>query len=164
RASGMAETKRAQDPHHRAGRRAPCRRSGDTDIEGSALSLEEAAAYASRARGERKRPSSGWAALTPTELVVVALAAQGQSYDEIGPSMKNGDSTHLDFEWPEPVILRLVLRNRGKLNSVTSDQHRELSRIWNDIDLDPEVRVVIVTGADGVFSAGGDFGVIEAMV
>src|SRR5437867_1544659 len=78
--------------------------------------------------------------------------------------MKYGDYTHLDFEWPEPGILRLVLRNRGKLNSVTSDQHRELARIWNDIDLDPEVRVVIVTGADGVFSAGGDFGVIEAMV
>jgi DNA-binding CsgD family transcriptional regulator len=52
--------------------------------EGLALSLEEAAAYASRARGERKRPSTGWAALTPTELEVVALATQGLTNAQIG--------------------------------------------------------------------------------
>jgi predicted ATPase/class 3 adenylate cyclase/DNA-binding CsgD family transcriptional regulator len=52
--------------------------------EGTALSLEEAAAYASRARGERKRPSTGWGSLTPTEVEVVALAAQGLSNAEIG--------------------------------------------------------------------------------
>ena len=45
--------------------------------EGRALSLAEATAYATRARGERKRPSSGWASLTPTELDVVALLAEG---------------------------------------------------------------------------------------
>jgi enoyl-CoA hydratase len=74
------------------------------------------------------------------------------------------DYAHLDFEWPEPGILRIVLRNPGRLNSVTADQHRELARVWNDIDLDREVRAVIVTGADGAFSAGGDFGMIDAMV
>ncbi|MCA1842102.1 MAG: LuxR C-terminal-related transcriptional regulator, partial [Actinobacteria bacterium] len=52
--------------------------------EGTALTLEEAAAYASRARGERKRPSAGWASLTPTELDVVALAARGLPNAEIG--------------------------------------------------------------------------------
>ena len=52
--------------------------------DGSALTLEEAAAYASRARGQRKRPSSGWNALTPTELDVIALAAQGLTNAEIG--------------------------------------------------------------------------------
>jgi hypothetical protein len=34
--------------------------------EGAALSTEEAIAYAQRGRGERKRPKSGWGALTPT--------------------------------------------------------------------------------------------------
>jgi DNA-binding CsgD family transcriptional regulator len=45
--------------------------------EGAALSAEEAVAYALRGRGERKRPSSGWAALTPTELDVVRLVGEG---------------------------------------------------------------------------------------
>jgi predicted ATPase/DNA-binding CsgD family transcriptional regulator len=52
--------------------------------EGTALSFDAAMTYASRARGERKRPSSGWAALTPAELAVVALAAAGLSNAEIG--------------------------------------------------------------------------------
>lgn len=55
--------------------------------EGSALSIEAAVAYTSRARGERKRPSSGWASLTPTELAVVALAVQGHTNAEIGRRM-----------------------------------------------------------------------------
>ena len=33
----------------------------------AALSTDEAIAYAQRGRGERKRPTSGWASLTPTE-------------------------------------------------------------------------------------------------
>ncbi|MCV7259123.1 LuxR family transcriptional regulator [Mycobacterium shimoidei] len=45
--------------------------------EGAALSTEEAIAYALRGHGERKRPSNGWAALTPTELDVVRLVSEG---------------------------------------------------------------------------------------
>jgi DNA-binding CsgD family transcriptional regulator len=45
--------------------------------EGAALSIDEAIAYAQRGRGERKRPSTGWASLTPTELDVVRLVAEG---------------------------------------------------------------------------------------
>jgi DNA-binding CsgD family transcriptional regulator len=51
--------------------------------EGSALSTGEAIAYAQRGRGERKRPSSGWASLTPTELDVVRLVAEGIPNKEI---------------------------------------------------------------------------------
>jgi DNA-binding CsgD family transcriptional regulator len=55
---------------------------GDSDFdtafaEGAALSADEAIAYAQRGRGERKRPSSGWGSLTPTELDVVRLVAEG---------------------------------------------------------------------------------------
>jgi hypothetical protein len=35
--------------------------------EGAALATEEAIAYAQRGRGQRKRSTSGWGALTPTE-------------------------------------------------------------------------------------------------
>jgi hypothetical protein len=45
-------------------------------VEGAGLSTEEAIAYAQRGRGERKRPSTGWAALTPTELAVVRLVSE----------------------------------------------------------------------------------------
>ena len=45
--------------------------------EGAALSTDEAIAYAQRGRGERKRPSAGWASLTPTELDVVRLLTEG---------------------------------------------------------------------------------------
>jgi predicted ATPase/class 3 adenylate cyclase/DNA-binding CsgD family transcriptional regulator len=51
--------------------------------EGTALSAEEATAYAQRGRGERKRPSSGWASLTPTELDVVRLVGEGLSNKDI---------------------------------------------------------------------------------
>ena len=47
------------------------------------LSLEEAIAYAQRGRGERKRPSSGWDSLTPTELDVVRLVSEGLGNKDI---------------------------------------------------------------------------------
>ena len=51
--------------------------------EGAELSTEEAIAYAKRGRGERKRPTSGWASLTPTELDVVRLVSEGLANNDI---------------------------------------------------------------------------------
>jgi DNA-binding CsgD family transcriptional regulator len=51
--------------------------------EGTALSADEAVAYAQRGRGERKRPSSGWASLTPTERDVVRLVGEGLANKDI---------------------------------------------------------------------------------
>jgi predicted ATPase/class 3 adenylate cyclase/DNA-binding CsgD family transcriptional regulator len=51
--------------------------------EGTALSTEEAIAYAQRGRGERKRPASGWGALTPTERDVVRLVSEGLANNDI---------------------------------------------------------------------------------
>jgi DNA-binding CsgD family transcriptional regulator len=51
--------------------------------EGSALTTEDAIAYAQRGRGERKRPSSGWASLTPSELDVVRLVSDGLANKDI---------------------------------------------------------------------------------
>jgi DNA-binding CsgD family transcriptional regulator len=61
---------------------------GDKDFEaawaeGTALSTEEAIAYAQRGRGERKRPTSGWASLTPTERDVVRLVSEGLGNKDI---------------------------------------------------------------------------------
>ena len=51
--------------------------------EGAALSTEEAIAYAQRGRGQRKRPTSGWGSLTPTELDVVRLVSEGLANNDI---------------------------------------------------------------------------------
>jgi predicted ATPase/class 3 adenylate cyclase/DNA-binding CsgD family transcriptional regulator len=61
---------------------------GDKDFEsawaeGAALSTEEAIAYARRGRGERKRPTSGWGSLTPTERDVVRLVSEGLGNKDI---------------------------------------------------------------------------------
>lgn len=51
--------------------------------EGAAMSIEDATEYALRGRGERKRPSSGWASLTPTELGVVRLVGEGLANKDV---------------------------------------------------------------------------------
>ena len=51
--------------------------------EGAALSTEEAIAYAQRGHGERKRPASGWASLTPAERDVVRLVSEGLGNKDI---------------------------------------------------------------------------------
>jgi DNA-binding NarL/FixJ family response regulator len=61
---------------------------GDQDFdsawaEGAALSTEEAIAYAQRGRSERKRPASGWGALTPAERDVVRLVSEGLGNNDI---------------------------------------------------------------------------------
>jgi predicted ATPase/class 3 adenylate cyclase/DNA-binding CsgD family transcriptional regulator len=51
--------------------------------EGAASSTEDAIGYAQRGRGQRKRPASGWASLTPTELDVVRLVSEGLANNDI---------------------------------------------------------------------------------
>ena len=45
--------------------------------EGAGLTTAEAIAYAQRGHGERKRPTAGWASLTPAELNVARLVSEG---------------------------------------------------------------------------------------
>jgi len=51
--------------------------------DGAKLSADEAIAYVGRGRGERKRPTTGWASLTPSELEVVRLVGEHLSNPEI---------------------------------------------------------------------------------
>jgi DNA-binding CsgD family transcriptional regulator len=81
--------------------------------EGASLTLEEAVAYARRARGSRRRPSTGWDSLTPTELDVVRLAVDGLSNPEIGRRLFMSRGTvkaHLSH-----VYAKLGVANRTEL-------------------------------------------------
>jgi DNA-binding CsgD family transcriptional regulator len=51
--------------------------------EGTALSVEEAIAYAQRGHGQRKRSATGWASLTATERDVVRLVSEGLANNDI---------------------------------------------------------------------------------
>jgi enoyl-CoA hydratase len=57
-------------------------------------------------------------------------------------------------------VLRITLDN-GKMNTADNALHGELADIWRDVDRDPSVNAVILTGAGKVFSAGGDFNMIQ---
>jgi predicted ATPase/class 3 adenylate cyclase/DNA-binding CsgD family transcriptional regulator len=61
--------------------------------ESAQLSLDDAVAYARRARGERKRPSYGWDGLTPTERQVADLAVAGLTNAQIAERLFVGRET-----------------------------------------------------------------------
>jgi enoyl-CoA hydratase len=66
----------------------------------------------------------------------------------------------LDLDRPAPHVLRLTLRAAGRLNAVSETMHRDLAAVWQAIGADDETRVVIVRGADGAFSSGGDLDLV----
>ena len=81
--------------------------------EGETLVLADAIAYARRARGPSGRPPVGWVSLTPAELEVAQLAADGSSNPEIAPHLFTARSTvrmHLSS-----VYLKLRIANRAQL-------------------------------------------------
>jgi enoyl-CoA hydratase len=71
--------------------------------------------------------------------------------------------TRLAFDRPHPKVLRVTMAN-GRMNTTDHAMHGELAQIWRDIDSDPDVNVAILTGAGKVFSAGGDFAMIENQI
>ena len=86
---------------------------GSAWAEGAALSTEEAIGYAQRGRGQRKRPSSGWASLTPTEREVVRLVSAGLANNDIATQLfvsPRTVQTHLSH-----VYTKLGLRSRVQL-------------------------------------------------
>jgi len=70
----------------------------------------------------------------------------------------------LQLDRPEPGILRLVIDTPGRLNSVDAVKHADLADVWIEISRDPETKVVVVHGAGGAFSAGGDLDMIDSII
>jgi len=88
--------------------------------EGARLTLDRAVAYARRARSRRGRPASGWSSLTPTEVEVVRLVAEGLTNPEIGTRlfMSRGTvKTHLSH-----IFAKLDTANRAELAAAATDR------------------------------------------
>jgi DNA-binding CsgD family transcriptional regulator len=88
--------------------------------EGARLTLDEAVAYVRRSRGARRRPATGWASLTPTELDVVRQVVDGLSNPEIGSRlfMSGGTvKTHLSH-----VYAKLGVANRTELATLAASR------------------------------------------
>jgi predicted ATPase/DNA-binding CsgD family transcriptional regulator len=92
---------------------------------GSKMTLDEAVTHALRGRGERKRPSTGWAALTPAERRVADLVDEGLSNPQIADRLfisRNTVETHLKH-----IFSKLSISSRAQLakevarNMVLSD-------------------------------------------
>jgi enoyl-CoA hydratase len=71
--------------------------------------------------------------------------------------------TRLKFDRPHPRVLRITMDN-GRMNSADDAMHGELADVWRDVDRDPTVNAAIITGAGKVFSAGGDFPMIQSNI
>jgi enoyl-CoA hydratase/carnithine racemase len=67
----------------------------------------------------------------------------------------------LGFDRPEDGILVITMRAEGRLNAADAAMHRDLAEVWRAVDTDAETRAVIIRGAGGTFSSGGDFDLIE---
>ncbi len=58
--------------------------------------------------------------------------------------------------------VRIVRLNRpDDLNATNHDLHEAIAGLWPQIDADPDVRAVVLTGNGRAFSAGGDFGYLD---
>ena len=85
--------------------------------EGAKLSAEEAIAYAARGRGERRRPSTGWASLTPSELEVARLVSEHLTNAEIAARLfisRATVKTHLVH-----IFNKLAIDSRSELAAET---------------------------------------------
>ncbi len=70
----------------------------------------------------------------------------------------------LAFDYPDERILRVTFNRPERYNALDQVGHRELTYVWREIDMDPDVDVVILTGAGAAFSAGGDFDMIDEII
>ena len=86
--------------------------------EGAALNWSEAVEYVSRAHGERKRPATGWASLTPTEQRVVELVTEGLTNPQIAERMFIARGTvkvHLGH-----IFVKLGVASRSELAAIAA--------------------------------------------
>ena len=126
--------------------------------EGAALSTEEAIAYAQRGRGERKRPTAGWASLTPTERDVVRLVSEGLANKDIAARLfvsPRTVQTHLTH-----VYTKLGLTSRVQLAQEAARHVYELERHRNEPATRGCLRLPLAAARRGAARRGSSGGVV----
>src|SRR3984957_6344358 len=100
--------------------------------------------------------------------MVAASARRAQNQRQESAPLENRFMKYNKINFPnsprhEDGILLITINRPDVLNATNARLHWELSRVWKDIDDDPETNAVIITGKGRAFSAGGDLDMIEAM-
>jgi enoyl-CoA hydratase len=70
----------------------------------------------------------------------------------------------LAFDRPAPRVLRITFNRPERYNALDAIGHKEITYVWREVDEDPDIDVVILTGAGKAFSAGGDFDMIDETI
>jgi predicted ATPase/DNA-binding NarL/FixJ family response regulator len=90
--------------------------------QGAAMSTEDAVAWARRARGLRGRPPGGWDSLTPTEVRVAELVAEGLTNPQIAERMfvsAGTVKTHISH-----IFRKLGLHSRTELSTLVGERSK----------------------------------------
>jgi enoyl-CoA hydratase len=74
-----------------------------------------------------------------------------------------GGYEYLAFDSPHPRVLRITLTSPKAWNGVNVTMHTELARVWPEVDADPDISAVILTGYGKGFSVGGELGLTKAI-
>ncbi len=78
--------------------------------------------------------------------------------------MNYADFQFLAFDRKPNGVLLITLNRPDQMNATNARLHWELTKIWDVVNDDPAVRVIVVTGAgERAFSAGGDLSWISEM-
>lgn len=75
-----------------------------------------------------------------------------------------GRYRRLSFTALDHGVVQITLDSPGRLNATDAVMHAELATVFRDLDADPEVTAIVVTGAGDAFSAGGDLDWIAGQV
>jgi enoyl-CoA hydratase len=71
------------------------------------------------------------------------------------------DALTVDADGP---VRTVTLNRAGELNSINAELHWGIANVWRQLAADTEAKVVILTAAGRVFSAGGDLGWITSFL
>ncbi len=82
------------------------------------MPLNAAVANARRGRGERKRPETGWASLTPSEIRVAELLKDGLSNADIGQRLLSSARTVQAHQ--TNIYAKLGITSRAELATQTT--------------------------------------------